>query len=161
MDINDNNWLVVSDGQWAASGGVPSLLANLLAEDSKTYLAPVAFTQAWVFIIHYSQLMDYDGFWWIMIIRKSFSCCRVLPNSSSTGLLSFTIYTAQLIRGQTVLVNLQSFLLPMLCSDGIPEEMRGLRNWAALPSIHGVHHGAGWCRPVLCWFINCYIYHKP
>ena len=46
MDINDNNWLVVSDGQWAASGGVPSLLANLLAEDSKTYLAPVSFTQA-------------------------------------------------------------------------------------------------------------------
>jgi hypothetical protein len=40
-----------------------------------------------------------------------------------------------LIRGQTVLVNLQSFLLPMLCSDGIPEEMRGLRNWAALLSM--------------------------
>ena len=63
---------------------------------------------------------------------------------SPVGLFSrltvFMVYTAQLIDG-TVLVNLQSFLLPMLCSDRIPEEMRGLRLLSHTP-IHGVHHGA-------------------
>ena len=95
----------------------------------------------WLFRLTQKCLSIYDfqlthsGFWWILMNSAGF---WIMDGDHLQVTLIFfrTPYFHGALKccwvNVLVLVNLQRFLLPMLCSDGIPEEMRGLCRCAAL-----------------------------